>query len=94
MALLDERAGGLVGAARRRLDAYSQRLELARARLAAVDPQATLDRGYALLWDGKRKKLITRAKQTGVGKPMVAELADGYVTGVVEGIEEKEREGK
>ncbi len=94
MALLDERAGGLVNAARRKLDAYSQNLELARARLAAVDPQATLDRGFALLWTEGRGKLITRAKQAKTGKPVVAELADGYITGVVEGIEEKEGEGK
>lgn len=94
MALLDERAGGLVNATQRRLAAYSQKLELARAQLSAVDPQATLERGYALLWTEGRGKLITRAKQAGVGKPVVAELADGYITGVVEGIEEKEREGK
>lgn len=94
MAQLDERADGLVSAARRKLDAYSQKLRLARARLAAVDPQAALDRGYALLWDGKRKKLITRAKQAETGKPVVAELADGYITGIVKGIEKKEREGK
>jgi len=94
MALLDERAGGLVSAARRKLDANSQKLELARARLAAVDPQATLDRGFALLWTEGRGKLITSAKQAEAGKPVVAELADGYVTGVVERIEEKEGEGK
>lgn len=94
MALLDERAGGLVSAARRKLDANSQKLELARARLAAVDPQATLDRGFALLWTEGRGKLITSAKQAEAGKPVVAELADGYVTGVVELVEEKEGEGK
>jgi exodeoxyribonuclease VII large subunit len=94
MTLLDERAGGFVSATQRKLDAYSQKLELARARLAVVDPQATLERGYALLWTEGRAKLITRAKQAKTGKPVVAELADGYVTGVVEGIEEKEGEGK
>lgn len=94
MRLLDERAGGLVSAAQRKLAGILQKLELARARLAAVNPQATLDRGYALLWTEGRRKLITRAKQAETGRPMVAELADGYITGVVKEIEEKEDEGK
>ncbi len=89
MALLDDRADGLVKASRRTLDAYSRRLELARARLAAVDPQATLDRGYALLWDGKREKLITRAQQASAGSGVAAELADGFVVGTVDRVEEK-----
>ena len=89
MALLDERADGLVSASSRKLTAYSQKLALAHARLAAVDPQATLGRGYALLWDGKREKLITRAQQAKAGKPIVAELADGYVAGTVDRVEGK-----
>jgi exodeoxyribonuclease VII large subunit len=89
LAQLDDRADGLVGASRRRLEAYARKLQLARARLAAIDPQATLERGYALLWDGKREQLISRARQAEMGKPVAAELADGFVVGTVDRVEEK-----
>jgi exodeoxyribonuclease VII large subunit len=89
MRMLDDRAVSLVAAGQRVLASREAGLTLASAKLGAVDPQATLRRGFALIWS-EEKKLISRAAQAHAGEAITAELADGYVRAEVEGIQKKE----
>lgn len=89
MRVLDDRAAGLVSAALRHLAGGEGMLNLAAAKLGAVDPKAALRRGYALIWseDGK---LISRAAQAAAGENIAAQLADGVIHSTVERIEKTE----
>ena len=63
----------------RRLEARAMRLsELARA-LNAVSPLATLQRGYAILFDVKSGHVVRSVTQAAAGKVLRARLADGEV---------------
>jgi len=55
-----------------------QRLERAQLRLELLDPQLVLQRGYAWLADLQGEP-ITAAKNTHIGQPVRATLADGQV---------------
>ena len=90
MRIVDERGERLMEAGWRGLQERGKRLELVRAALAAADPQAALRRGFALLWDAERRRLITRVAGAEPGRSLVAELADGYIAATVERTEEKE----
>lgn len=56
--------------------AQSQRLALLSARLAALDPQQVLARGYAWLSD-ESGRALTSAAQAAVGQTVRAQLHDG-----------------
>ena len=62
----------------RQHESAQQRLERAALRLAALDPQRVLERGYAWLQD-ETGRPVTRAAQTTPGQPLAATLADGKV---------------
>ena len=62
----------------RQHEAAQQRLERAALRLAALDPQRVLERGYAWLED-EAGRPVTRAAQTTPGQALAATLADGKV---------------
>jgi exodeoxyribonuclease VII large subunit len=70
LALRHQAAGG------RQLSAQTQQLALRAARLAALDPQQVLARGYAWLSDGAGRAL-TSASQIAVGQAVQARLHDG-----------------
>jgi exodeoxyribonuclease VII large subunit len=89
MRMLDERASALVGSTQRSLDRSAKELALALAVLGAINPQATLKRGFALIWS-EEHKLISRATQARPGEAITAELADGFVRSKVESTEKKE----
>ncbi len=86
---LDDRAGAMVAAALRLLAAGEGKLNLASAKLSAIDPKGALKRGYALIWseDGK---LISRAAQATQGENIAAQLADGVIHSTVERIDKTE----
>ncbi len=92
MRALDERAESLVRRIMDALAGYQQRVGMARATLTGVDPEATLRRGFALLWTDDRQQLITRVAQASAGSRVAAELADGFVLGTVDRVERKEEE--
>lgn len=65
-----------------------QRLRASLARLNAVSPLATLERGYALATD-QTGKVIKRAKQVHVGENVDVQLARGRLTCVVRDTRER-----
>ena len=75
LARLAERLGAAV--ARQQTSAH-ERLERAALRLAALDPQRVLERGYAWLQDAEGRPL-TRAAQVRPGQGVAATLADGPI---------------
>lgn len=75
---LQQLAERLPAALGRQRDAVHQRLERAELRLAALDPQRVLERGYAWLEDAAGDP-VTRAAQTTPGQALAATLADGKV---------------
>ena len=81
LARLADRLGAAV--ARQQTSAH-ERLERAALRLAALDPQRVLERGYAWLED-EAGHAITHAAQTAPGQPIRATLADGKVDLTVNG---------
>ncbi len=66
----------LSAALARRRDTTHERLERAALRLATLDPQHVLERGYAWLEDATGQP-VTRAAQTAPGQALAATLADG-----------------
>lgn len=62
----------------RSLAAQAQRLERADLRLQLLDPRLVLQRGYALLTDGKGRP-VTRVQQAPPGSALTARLSDGTV---------------
>ena len=65
-------------ALRQRLARAQDRLERARLKLELTDPKLVLQRGYALLSD-LQGHAVSSARQTHVGQPLRATLADGEV---------------
>jgi exodeoxyribonuclease VII large subunit len=83
LAQLRERADALalrlLGTTRRGLDERRRRLsELGRA-LNALGPLATLDRGYAILFDPANGSIVRSVSQVAPGTRLRARLADGSV---------------
>lgn len=66
----------------RSLAAQAHRLERADLRLQLLDPRLVLQRGYALLTDGKGRP-VTRVQQAPPGSALTARLSDGTVDVVV-----------
>lgn len=73
---LDTLANRLDNAMWRRLEQASSRMELAGSRLLTVGPQATLQRGYAILRkeDGS---IVRRVKQVAAGERLEVRVGDG-----------------
>jgi exodeoxyribonuclease VII large subunit len=61
-----------------RLERAAQGLDHSRLRMELLDPRLVLQRGYALLTD-ELGRPVTSVKQTRVGQPLAATLADGEV---------------
>jgi exodeoxyribonuclease VII large subunit len=78
-----ERLGDLRGRARRavryRLREESTLVTSAVARVRAMSPQATLERGYAILLAGDGST-VTRVADLDIGDDLLAHLADGTAT--------------
>jgi len=79
MAALDSSAEMLIAGAKRALGVRLQSVQLAQAKLAAIDPEATLSRGYALVWDEEQTRILRSIEEAPVGSGIVAELTDGYL---------------
>jgi exodeoxyribonuclease VII large subunit len=58
------------------------------ARVRAMSPQATLDRGYSILL-GRDGAAVRSVDEVQVGEDLVAQLADGQL--VVEVLEQRQR---
>ena len=83
-AALDQRVTALRTAVERRLASERQSLTRARATLTALSPQATLDRGYALL-KTPSGQLITSSAQVKKGDLIEGILASGRMVAQVVG---------
>ena len=81
---LDQRVTALRTAIERRLASERQSLTRARATLTALSPQATLDRGYALL-KTPSGQLITSSAQVKKGDLIEGILASGRMVAQVVG---------
>jgi exodeoxyribonuclease VII large subunit len=82
-AALRDAAGSLDRAQRALAERRAEKLEAQGARLRAVDPERTLERGYALLVDEAGEPLVTAAALR-EAKTFDARLADGVVRATIE----------
>lgn len=78
-----QRSDILVRSARRAIEQHL-RMERARlvglqAQLAALDPLAILQRGYAVLFDPRTGGVVSRTEQTTAGQRLGARVADGVI---------------
>ncbi|MGC9468404.1 MAG: exodeoxyribonuclease VII large subunit [Anaerolineae bacterium] len=80
----DDLAARLESAVSRRLEIAGQRVEGLRSRLASLNPEAVLGRGYAIVWERETGEVITSARQTMPGLPLALQFKDGKVAAVVE----------
>jgi exodeoxyribonuclease VII large subunit len=76
---LMRRAGAQIS---HRLSLGRVRLEGLRARAAALSPQATLDRGYAVVWREADGQVVTEPAQLAAGEPFEVTVRGGVFTGV------------
>ena len=67
----------LLSAQRTSLQAGAQRLEALRRLLGSYNPEATLNRGYAIVRHGK--EVVTRPSQVSGGQSLVIQLAKGSI---------------
>lgn len=67
-----------------RLQLERQRLTAATARLAALNPEAVLQRGYAIIAERESGRLITQAAQARPGQALTLRWHDGEVAARVE----------
>ena len=91
---LEARAARLERAAERsrerlraRLEAAQRRLEVAAGKLAALDPEAILGRGYSILFAADGRTPLRSVGQVAPGAELVTRLADGRVRSRAEGVE-------
>jgi exodeoxyribonuclease VII large subunit len=85
-----------LAAARQRLNAAAtarvkelrQRLTVTRRALDSVSPQATLERGYAIVTDARDGSVLTDAGNVAAGDPIAAKLARGVIHAAVERTED------
>lgn len=91
---LEARAARLERAAERarerlrtRLEAVERRLELAGGKLAALDPEAILGRGYSILFAADGRTPVRSVADVAPGTDLVTRLADGRVRSRAEGVE-------
>ena len=75
-------------AGRNRVERIAARLRVVSRALDAVGPQATLDRGYAIVTDADKGTLITDAARVSTGARIAARLASGEIAATVTGTNE------
>jgi len=80
LATLRQRLGAAAAAA---LDRRSIRLRLAERTLASVSPLATLERGYAIVTDGRTGRILADVSQVAPGAEISARLARGTLDATV-----------
>lgn len=90
MDAIDAAAEQLVTRATRAVASREHQIDLASARVKAVDPQETLKRGYALIWNETRTRLLRSIEEAPAGTMMAAELRDGYLHAEVSKAESKD----
>ena len=81
---LDQCRDALEEGIERRLQRQQDALVTLGARLKAADPLGALDRGFALVYDGK-DSIVRRAAQTAVGQGLTLRFRDGRVQADVTG---------
>ncbi|MFP4345241.1 MAG: exodeoxyribonuclease VII large subunit [Anaerolineales bacterium] len=69
----------------RRREQAAQRLETLAARLESLNPEAVLQRGYAIVRRRSTQEVIASVEQTRPGQPLEVQLQDGEVPVRVEG---------
>ena len=74
---LDRQTIRLQRAMRQLVGQKTQILRVVAARLSALSPESVLQRGYALVTDGKTGQLVTRRGQLQVGQPLNLRFKDG-----------------
>ncbi len=74
---VDDRARSLTAHIQRALLVHQERLGARRAALAALSPQAVLDRGYALIYDANTGAVVRRARDGYRDRPLSIHVADG-----------------
>jgi exodeoxyribonuclease VII large subunit len=72
----------LLGAQRRVFDGQRQRLASLQRLLSSFNPQATLERGYAIVRHGDQ--LVTRPNQVTAGDGLVIQLASGKIDATID----------
>jgi exodeoxyribonuclease VII large subunit len=70
------------------LQSHRYRVESRRLQLQALNPLATLERGYAICYN-HAGLVVTRAEQVATGERIVVQVARGELSGQVEGIQER-----
>jgi exodeoxyribonuclease VII large subunit len=80
--------GRLSQALQRGLREARGRLEVLDGRLVAMSPVEVLARGYALVWESERQRLLRDAKEARVGDELRIQLARGALRARVTGTEE------
>ena len=88
---LDQCRDALEAGIERRLQRQRDALITIGARLKAADPLGALDRGFALVYDGKNS-VVCRAAQTTVGQGLTLTFRDGRVQADVTGKDMYEKE--
>ncbi len=74
---VDELAGRLARQIRHRLEVDRERVRSASLRLAALDPQATLRRGYAIVRRLPQRQIVLSPAQVAAGDPLEVQVRDG-----------------
>ncbi|MBM4432163.1 MAG: exodeoxyribonuclease VII large subunit [Chloroflexi bacterium] len=81
---LDERFQRLYTRQEHRLRLWHEQIRGMGLRLQALSPQATLDRGYAIVSSRDTGAVVTRTAQVGSGDGIDIHVSDGHVTAVVD----------
>ncbi|MGH7911213.1 MAG: exodeoxyribonuclease VII large subunit, partial [Candidatus Dormibacteraceae bacterium] len=76
----------------RRLTTAETAVAQRRRRLAALDPQHVLARGYSIAFDVASGAVLRRATDTAPGRSIRLRLAQGHVQAVTEEIEPRDDE--
>lgn len=81
---VDDLAQRLDITARHRWVIAKERVRHLRSRLVALNPDAVLHRGYAVVWDRTSGSVLSSAAQTAPGLPLTLQFHDGEVAARVE----------
>ena len=75
---VDELAGRLVRQMGHRLEVSRERVRSASLRLAALDPRATLQRGYAIVRRLPERRVVVSPGQVAAGDQLEVQVRDGF----------------
>ncbi|MHB8647623.1 MAG: exodeoxyribonuclease VII large subunit, partial [Thermomicrobiales bacterium] len=87
---IDERTRTLAALVSHTLRVDRERLGARQAALAALDPLAVLDRGYALVCDARTGDVVRRVGDGQPGRPLLVRVADGTFGATATGVLEDE----